>query len=86
MVDKGVNIYIGATSLRSCLGDKAETVAAMYNNESGLRYNESFSMYVGVSDVKLVEGYTRFESFLIEQLYNVLEASSICLSLMSTPC
>ena len=80
MVNKGVNIYIGATSLRTCLGNKTETVTAMYNNESGLRYNDSFSMYVGAADVKLVEGYTRFESFLIEQLYNVLEGSLISLS------
>lgn len=80
MAGKGVNIYIGAASLRTCLGDKAETVTAMYNNESGLRYNDSFSMHVGVADVELVEGYTRFESFLIEQLYNVLEASPVSLS------
>ena len=80
MADKGVNIYIGATSLRTCLGNKTETMTAMYNNESGLRYNDSFSMYVGVADVKLVEGYTRFESFLIEQLSNVLEASPVSLS------
>ena len=80
MANKGVNIYIGASSLRTCLGNKTETIAAMYNNESGLKYNDSFSMYVGAAEVKLVEGYTRFESFLIEQLCDVFEGSSISLS------
>lgn len=53
---------------------------AMHNNESGLKYNDSFSMHVGAATVKSVDGYTRFESFLIEQLGNVLAESSIALN------
>lgn len=80
MADNKVNIYVGATSLRTCLGNKAETMVAMRNNESGLKYNESFSMHVGAANIKEIDGYTRFESFLIEQLENVLAESGIALS------
>ncbi len=80
MADKRINIYIGATSMRTCLGDKAKTLAAMNNSESGLKFAAGFGMHVGQSDVKPIDGYTRFEAMLIEQLDNVLEGAKIALS------
>lgn len=80
MADKRINIYIGATSMRTCLGDKAKTLAAMNNSESGLKFVAEFGMHVGQSAVKPIDGYTRFEAMLIEQLDNVLEGAKIALS------
>lgn len=80
MVEKGVNIFIGATSLRSCLGDRAQTVEAMRRGESGLRYSDRFSMYVGEVEVEVLDGFTRFESLMIEQIASVVSQSGISLS------
>lgn len=80
MAEKEMNIQVQATSMRTCLGNKAETLAAMHNNVCGLKYNEPFGMFAGVCDINAVEGYTRFESLLIEQIGNVIEQSrfSLC--------
>lgn len=80
MAQEGVNIYIGATSLRTCLGNKAQTVAAMHRGESGLRYSDAFAMYVGGAEVELLDGYTRFESLLIGQVAEVLSQSGVSLA------
>ena len=80
MAYKGIDIYLGASSMRTCLGDKAETLAAMRNGESGLRYSDEFAMHVGRANVKMTDGYTRFESFIIEQIQNVVAESGIDLS------
>ena len=80
MAQKGLNIYIGATSLRSCLGNKAQTVAAMHRGESGLRYSDAFSMHVGSAEVALIDGYTRFESLLIGEIAEVLSQSALSLA------
>ena len=37
-------------------------------------------MYVGEISVQILEGYTRFESLLIEQIHNVLKESGLSLS------
>lgn len=75
-----VNIYLGASTLRTCLGDKIETLAALRNGESGLAYSDVYAMPIGVACVNEYEGYTRFESLLIEQLQSVVEASGVDLS------
>ena len=75
-----VKIYIGASSIRTCLGNKAETLVAMQNGKSGLEYSDSFSMPIGRAEVKELAGYTRFESLLIEQLQNVISESGVDLS------
>ena len=80
MAYKGIDIYLGASSMRTCLGDKAETLAAMRNGESGLRYSDEFAMHVGRAEVKMTYGYSRFESFIIEQIQNVVAESGIDLS------
>lgn len=80
MAYKGIDIYLGASSMRTCLGDKAETLAAMRNGESGLRYSDEFAMHVGRAEVKMTDGYSRFESFIIEQIQNVVAESGIDLS------
>lgn len=80
MAYKGIDIYLGASSMRTCLGDKAETLAAMRNGESGLKYSDEFAMHVGRAEVKMTDGYTRFESFIIEQIQNVVAESGIDLS------
>lgn len=80
MAEKGINIFVGATSMRTCLGNKSETLTAMQNGESGLRYYEAFSMYAGISQVNTIDGYTRFESMVIEQITEILGKSNISLS------
>lgn len=80
MVSEGVNIYLGASALRTCLGDKAKTLVAMQNGEGGLRYSETFAMYAGVSDVEMKGNHTRFESLAIEQIEKVVAESGIDLS------
>ena len=79
MADK-MNIYIGATAMRTCLGNKAETLAAMHEGRCGLQYNDAFGMYAGVCDAEILESYTRFESMLIEQIEDVIRQSGITLS------
>ncbi len=79
MAEKGVNIYIGATSLRSCLGNKAQTIEAMHRGERGLQYSDRFAMYVGSAEVELLDGFTRFESLMIEQIASVVSQSGISL-------
>ena len=76
---KKVDTYIGATSLRTCLGNLAQTTEAMRCGECGLRYNDSYSMYVGAVDVELIDGFTRFESLMIEQISKVLAQTTISL-------
>ena len=79
MAEKGVNIYIGATSLRSCLGNKAQTIEAIHRGERGLQYSDRFAMYVGSAEVELLDGFTRFESLMIEQIASVVSQSGISL-------
>ena len=78
MVNK-VEIYLGASSLRTALGNKRETLDAMRRGVCGLKYEEAFGMYAGRSEVKIVEGYSRFESMIIEQLDNILTDSAVSL-------
>ena len=80
MAEKVINIYVGATSMRTCLGNKSETLTAIQNGESGLKYCEEFSMYAGISKIKMIDGYTRFESMVIEQITDILEQSEFSLS------
>lgn len=80
MADKRIDIYIGASSIRTCLGNKAETLSAMQRGESGLTYNEGFGMYAGTAEIKEIPGYTRFESITIEQIGNVLSDAGVSLS------
>ena len=78
MVNK-VEIYLGASSLRTALGNKRETLDAMRRGVCGLKYEEAFGMYAGRSEVQTIEGYSRFESMIIEQLDNITAESSISL-------
>ena len=78
MVNK-VEIYLGASSLRTALGNKRETLDAMRRGVCGLKYEETFGMYAGRSEVQVVEGCSRFESMIIEQLDNIVAESGISL-------
>ena len=80
MANKRVNIYLGASALRTALGNKAETLAAMGRGECGLRYEEAFGMYAGLSSVTPIEGFTRFESLVIEQVAEIVKESGIDLT------
>lgn len=80
MSDKRINIYLGASSMRTCLGNKAETFDALAQSVSGLKYAPQFGMYAGVADVVPLDGFTRFESLLVEQIDGVVGDSGISLS------
>lgn len=75
-----VKIYLGASSIRTCLGDKKDTLSAMRNGECGLKYSEDWKMHVGASDVDILDGFTRFESLMVEQINNVVKESGVDLS------
>ncbi|HPB36005.1 MAG TPA: hypothetical protein PK994_06515, partial [Bacteroidales bacterium] len=75
-----VNIYIGTTSIYTCLGNKFETLAAMNRGRGGLSFNKQFSMFTGSLEVEMMETYTRFESLMIDQLIEVLSRTNIKLS------
>lgn len=77
MAQSDINIYLGASSMRTCLGNKAETLAAMRNNEDGLIYSDEYGMPIGSTDINAIAGFTRFESLLIEQLQIVVAESGI---------
>lgn len=80
MANNQVEIYLGASSLRTALGNKLETLDAMHRGVCGLKYEECFGMYAGRSEVAIVEGYSRFESLIIEQLDNILAESAMSLA------
>lgn len=80
MDKKITHIYIGATSMRTCLGDKLQTIRQMHHGVCGLNYNSTYSMYAGVADVSIVNGYTRFESMMIEQIEGIITQSGISLN------
>lgn len=79
MADKRVDIYLGASAMRTALGNSSETLSAMRRGEGGLRYSEEFGMYAGTAKVTLLEGFSRFESLLIEQIAEVVNQSGISL-------
>lgn len=76
-----VNIYFGTTSLLTALGDKAATLDAMDKGLCGLKYVEQFGMNAGViSNIKAIDGATRFETLVVSQLDVILSKSGIQLS------
>lgn len=80
MADKLMNIYVGANSLRTCLGDKFQTIEAMCRGERGLFYDDRYAMYVGGAKVEIIDGFTRFESLLIEQIAEVVARADVSLA------
>lgn len=80
MAGQKVNIYLGGSSVRTCLGNKAETLSAMDLGKSGLKFASEYGMFAGKSEIKPIPGYTRFESLMIEQASNVIAESGIDLS------
>lgn len=79
-----VKIYLGASSIRTCLGDKKATLSAMLSGECGLKYSAEWQMHVGASNVEMLDGFTRFESLMVEQLNNVVKESGVDLSSKDT--
>lgn len=68
MADTRVDIYLGASSLVTCLGNRQTTLDAIYREESGLQYSERYGMYVGECRVDSMPDFTRFESFVLHTL------------------
>lgn len=84
MAHTEVNIYLGASSMRTCLGNKSETIAAMRSGSTGLKYSEEFAMPIGRATVEPIAEFSRFESLLVEQLQNVIKESGVDLSSTDT--
>ena len=84
MAHTEVNIYLGASSMRTCLGSKAETIAAMRSGSTGLKYSEEFAMPIGRAAVESIAEFSRFESLLVEQLQNVIKESGVDVSSADT--
>lgn len=77
MAGKRVEVYLGESSVRTCLGSRAETLAGMNVGCSGLRYSEQFGMFAGLCDVRQRDGFTRFEALLVEQLETLFSRISL---------
>ncbi len=76
-----VNIYFGATSLLTALGDRTATLDAMSKGVSGLHYSERFGMNAGAIDgIDAADGATRFETLVVSQIEKALDGSEIRLS------
>lgn len=76
-----VNIYFGATSLHTALGDKTATLDAMSKGVSGLQYSERFGMNAGaVNGIDTADGATRFGTLVVSQIEKALAESEIRLS------
>lgn len=58
MAHTEVNIYLGASAMRTCLGNKAETIAAMRSGSTGLKYSEEFAMPLGRATVEPIAELT----------------------------
>lgn len=80
MADKRVEIYVGASSLVTCLGNRPATLDAIYRAESGLQYSERYGMYVGECRVASLPGFTRFESFVLHTLRELAKQSDLPLN------
>ena len=74
------NIYIGAYSLQTALGDLAATREAMASGRSGLRYDARFGMPTATIDqVAPIAGLTRFEAMLAHAIEQVSCLSGVAL-------
>ncbi len=88
-MDKEVRkIYLGASSVVTALGDLSETVSAMAAAKSGISYNDTYSMYTAAidrnrHDARIHDGYTFFESLIINQMEKVAAESAIDLKASS---
>lgn len=80
MADKRVEIYLGASSVVTCLGDKQQTLDAMYRGETGLLYSERYGMYVGECRVASLPDFTRFESLVLQTIKEVAEQCDLPLN------
>ena len=78
---KEINIYFGASSLLTALGDKSATIDSMAKGVCGLKYDSRFGMVAGcIESAPQVDGLTRFESLVVGQLEAVLNTSGVRLS------
>ncbi len=74
------NIYIGAYSLQTALGDLTATCEAMASGRSGLRYDARFGMPTATIDqVAPIAGLTRFEAMLAHAIEQVSRLSGVAL-------
>lgn len=80
MSEKGIEIYIGATSIRTALGNKAATFTAMNQGVSGLKMSSKYGMYAGEIDIETAEGLSRFESLVVNELDEILKQTDIQLN------
>lgn len=76
------SIYVGADSILTVLGDKSETLYALAEGKSGLRPSQEFGMMIGAIDrthslSQKIDGYTFFESLIINQLRKIFSDSRL---------
>lgn len=84
MAEKVKHIYLGAESMLTALGDSHSTIESVEAGKSGLEYCDSYGVYAGLMDDSLelaakLDGYTRFESVLINNIDRVLNSSGLSL-------
>lgn len=83
-MDKIRQVYIGADSLITSLGEKMETFYALERNQSGLAYNEEYGMIVGTIERSLplarqLERFTFFESLVVNNIRAIIDQTQLAL-------
>ncbi len=85
-MDKKVdNIYLGASSVLTALGNLEENVSAMAESRSGISWDALYSMHTAAIDTahpaaKELDDCTRFESYIINQIEQVVAESGVNLA------
>lgn len=76
---KKIDIYLGAATLLTCLGDLEETMSCMDRNISGLKHHAEYGMITGTLDriIPCKKGHTLFESLVIDRLEQIEKLSGV---------
>lgn len=82
MAGKDINIYLGSVTIATCLGDLDGTMSSMSRHICGLKQNTEYGMITGTLNMAQPcrNGYTRFESLVIDQLTQIEKASGFKIS------
>lgn len=84
MVEQVRRIYFAAESVLTALGDLSQTMEAMAQGRSGLAYRPEYDVIAGCIDrnhpmARHRDGFTRFESLVINQVEDVCKQAGVSL-------
>ena len=75
------DIWFGAEAMATALGDGKQTVSSIVSYNSGLRFNKTYGMIAGeIPGKHKLNDCTEYETLMIEQVSEVLNASGLTLA------